>query len=146
GLEGPPTAAPLLALLTGAGYGLDSVRLQIQGAEEMILAVGDIKGVAVESHPLRIVETGRFEGPVRLTRLTLARHGDLLAGLIRNDNTVMGAVGDENAPTGDVGQDLAREEQRTIAALTKAGEIEAEWLFVEFLALVAVVGNQFANQ
>ena len=42
------------------------LRLQIEGADQVVLAVGDIERVAVEGHALRIVERGLGEGAVVL--------------------------------------------------------------------------------
>ena len=78
----------------------------------MVLAVGHVERVAVEGHALRIAELGVGEGAVLETFLARAGDGDLFAVQIRNHNTVIGAVGDEQAVGAGVGQDLAGEIER----------------------------------
>ena len=97
----------------------------------MIPAVGHIQRVAPQRQALRIVEGSLVERAIGLLRLAGAGNGDLLALQVRNNNAMVGAVGDEQAPPGGIGQDLAGEKQRAIPALPETGEIKAQRLFVE---------------
>ena len=59
-------------------------------------------------------------GAVLVAGLADAGDRDLLAVEIRNNNTMMRAVGDEQAIAGSVGQYFAGEEQRTFAGFLRA--------------------------
>ena len=89
---------------------------EIESANQVIFAVGDIECLPLESHPLGIVERGSVKRTVVPVRLAAAGDGDLPAIQIRNNNAVMGTVGDKQAPAGGVGKHLAREVERAIAA------------------------------
>src|SRR5439155_21073972 len=79
------------------------------------------------------VEAGFFECSVGLVWLAPAGNADLVAGQVRNNDTVMGAVGDEKAPSRLVSQNFAGEIKRTVTAFRKPSQLEGERLFVERL-------------
>src|SRR5262249_5002031 len=118
--------------------------LQIQGAETVVLAVGDVQRVALERHALRVVESSLVEGAILLFRLADPGDCDLLTGQIRNNNAVVCAVSDEHPITGGVGENLAGEEQRAVAGFLEARQLELDWLFIESL-LFAMDVDEFLD-
>ena len=73
---------------------------------------------------MRIAEASLVEGAVLVSLDAGAGDVDLLAVEIRNDDAVMGAVGDEEPLRGGVGEDLAREVEGSRLGL--AGQLEVE--------------------
>ena len=64
-LEGGAAVGAVAAvLLAGAGDVVTVCVLQVEGAERVVLAVGDVERVAVEGHALRVAELGLVEGAV----------------------------------------------------------------------------------
>src|SRR5262249_31604573 len=123
------------ALLAGTRHEADRLLLQVQRPDRVVLAVSDVKRLALQCHSLRIVETRLVERAVLQARLARTGNGDLLAIQIRNDNAMVRTVGDEESLRGGVSQDLAREEQRTAAVLAEPGQLEPDRLLVERLPL-----------
>ena len=109
--------------------GLCGFILEVESADRVVLAVGDVEGVAVEGHALGIAELGVGELAVLESFLARAGDGDLFAFQVRNHYTVIGAVRDEDAPGLDVGEDLAGERQRR--GVLFLGELEVDGIFLE---------------
>ena len=102
--------------------------LQVERANQVVLAVGDVEDVALEGHSLRIGKAGLGERTVGLSRGPGAGHGDLLAVQVGNDNAMMRAVGDEEPLAGRIGNDLAGEAERSVL---RANFLEAQRLLVQ---------------
>src|SRR5262249_6702912 len=129
-------------LLPCAGDRFDRLLLQVESPNTVVLAVGDVEGFAVQRHALRVAKLGLGERSVGLSLGSRAGNGDLLALQVRNDDTVVRAVGDEQTFARGVGQHLAGEEQRAVALLAEARQLEAQRLLVERL-LLAVNFDKF---
>src|SRR5205085_8179864 len=115
----------------------DRALFQIQGTDEMVFSVGNVERFAFQGHALGVIELGLVKTSILPSWLAVAGDGDLLALQVRNNNAVMGAVGDEQALAGGVGENFAGEEQRTVALLREASQLKAARLLVQrFLLLV----------
>ncbi len=68
-------------------------------------------------------------------RLADSGNGDLLAVEVRNNNTVVCAVGDKETAAGVIGQNFSRKEQRTVAFFFEPGQLETKRLFLACLFL-----------
>src|SRR5262249_23150983 len=95
GLEAGAAEVPRAVLLARARDRLHRVRLQVERANHVILAIGDIKGLVAQRHALRIIEARLVERAVGLADFARPGDGDLLAGEVGDDNAMMRAVGDE---------------------------------------------------
>src|SRR5882672_8532241 len=135
GLESRAAKHAVFAVFPGPGHGAHRFFLQIERSNQMILTVGDIKRFARQSHSLRIIERGFVESSVLFARLADAGKGDLLAVQVRNNNTVVCAVGDKETAAAIIGQNFSRKEQRTVAFFFEPGQLETKRLFVECLFL-----------
>src|SRR5262245_61203156 len=81
-------ATAVTPLFSRARDRLDRPFLQVQGADQVVPAVGDVQDLASEGHPLRVVEGRPGKVAVVLTGLAEPGNGDLLALQVRNDYTM----------------------------------------------------------
>ena len=108
-------------LLAGAGDRRDRLRLQVDGADGVVLGVGDVEGLADQAHPLRAVERGLVEVAVdQARRSPVPIDVGCLPSRSVIDDPVVAGVGDEQPLARRVGEDLAGEEQRAVVRASRS--------------------------
>ena len=133
-------------LLARAGHRLHRLRLQVERANQVVLAVGHVERVAAQGHALRIVERRLVERAVVLARLARAGDGDLLAVQVGDDDAVVRAVGDEEPIALGVGHAPCRGRRAGCrpSRLKRASSNRIGFSFSVFLALCLAMSFSIA--
>ncbi len=114
-----------------AGHRRDGLPLQVQGTDHVVLAVGHVERIALQGQALRVGETRLLERTVYPARPARAGDGNFLAGQVSDDNTVVGAVGDEQSAALGVSKHLAGEVQGAMALPGRSFQLKRQRLLVQ---------------
>ena len=143
-LQRRPSLFPVAALSTGAGDGRHLLRFEIQSPNGVVLAVGDVQRLAFQRQPLRVVEARLVKRTIHQARLAHSGDGLFVACQVGDDDTMVRAVGDEEALAWGVGEDLAGEEKRSVARFLGPSQVELSRLLVQRLFFLVDL-DEFGN-
>src|SRR5262249_46328728 len=108
GLERGAAAPSVVALLSRSSDGLHDLTFKIHGPDQMVLPVRHKERSPCERHSLRIIKSCLRKWTVGMSRFAGADNRKFIAGQISDDDSMVGAVGDEQSFSRQVIENVAR--------------------------------------
>src|SRR5262249_8772733 len=105
----------IFALLASTRDGPDGFGLEVNRANQIVLPVGNVQGVAVQRQSLGVVELRNSKWTIISSSPAGPDNGKLFPIQVSDNNSVMCAVGNEKPAASLVSQHLAREKESTVA-------------------------------